>query len=187
MKNNKKGRLFVISAPSGAGKGTIIQRLIELRPKLAYSVSATTRAPRDGEVEGVSYYFITREKFKEMVGRGEFLECAEYIGEFYGTPKKPILDCVENGGDILLEIEVQGARQVMAIAPEAVTIFIIPPSIEELERRLRGRRTESEEKLAARLERARKELKEQIYYGHVIVNDDITRAVGEILSIIDSR
>ena len=184
MRSNKSGNLFVISAPSGAGKGTIIARLLELCPAMEYSISATTRSPREGEVDGVSYHFITHQLFKEMIGRDEFLEYAEYVGEFYGTPKKQIYEAIDNGRNILLEIEVQGARQVMAIYPEAVTIYIIPPSIEELERRLRGRSTESEEKLAARLKRACEEMEEKIHYDHIVVNDDISRAVEEIFSII---
>ena len=185
MKSEKKGRLFIISAPSGAGKGTVIKRLLALRPELVYSVSVTTRLPREGEVEGVSYYFVTRERFNEMIDRRDFLEYAEYVGELYGTPKKPIFDCIEHGIDILLEIEVQGARQVMELDRKAVTIFIIPPSKEELERRLRGRMTESEEKLAARLQRACQEFEERIHYNHIVINDDVSRAAEEILTIID--
>jgi len=186
VKSNKRGRLFVISAPSGAGKGTVIKRLLELRPELAYSVSATTRSPRDSEVEGISYHFVSHKQFKEMIGRGEFLEYAEYVGEFYGTPKEPIYENIKNGRDTLLEIEVQGARQVMDAKPEAVTIFIIPPSSEELERRLRSRMTESEEKLAARLKRAIQEIEEKARYDHIVVNDDVIRAADEILKIIEN-
>ena len=181
-----KGGLFVISAPSGAGKGTVIRRLIELRPELVFSVSATTRQPRAGEKDGVSYYFVSKESFKEMIENGEFLEYAEYVNEFYGTPKKPIYDCIENGKDVLLEIEVQGARQVMDQMPQAVTVFIVPPDMEEQERRLRGRKTESEDKLASRLQRARLELEEKGFYMHVVVNDEVSRAAEEILSIIDN-
>jgi len=186
VKNRERGRLFIISAPSGAGKGTVIRRLLELCPELSYSVSVTTRAPRDGETEGVSYFFVTHERFREMIEQGDFLEYAEYVGEFYGTPKLPIYESIDSGRDILLEIEVQGAKQIMAIDPGAVTMFIIPPSIEELERRLRGRRTESEEKLAARLKRACQELEEKVHYRHIVVNDDVSRAAMEILAIIES-
>jgi len=181
-----KGRLIIISAPSGAGKGTVIGRLMELRPDLVFSVSATTRAPRAGEQDGVSYYFVTRERFLEMISLGEFLEYAEYVGEFYGTPKKPIYECVDAGKYVLLDIEVQGARQVKELVPDALTVFIIPPDMEELEKRLRGRGTDSEEKLAARLERARVELEEKSHYDHIVVNDIITRAAEEILLIIES-
>ena len=180
-----KGRLFVISAPSGAGKDKLIKHLRQLRPQIVLSVSATTRAPRRGEVDGISYFFVTREQFCDMIEAGDFLEYADFIGEYYGTPKKPIYEYLENGNDVILEIEVQGARQVMSLDPDAVTIFIVPPDMEELERRLRFRGTDTEESLAARLDRARLELEEKEYYNHVVVNDDINRAVDEILSIID--
>jgi len=179
-----KGKIIIISAPSGAGKGTVIRRLLELCPELVFSVSATTRAPRPGEREGEAYYFVTHERFKEMIMRDEFLEHANYVGELYGTPREPIYECVESGKNILLDIEIQGARQVIAKEPDAVTIFIIPPDMRELERRLRGRGTDSEEKLAARLERARIELEEKGKYSHIVVNDSVSRAAMEILSII---
>jgi len=159
---------------------------MELRRDLVLSVSATTRSPRKGEEDGVSYYFVTRERFLEMIGREEFLEYAEYVGEFYGTPKKPIYENIGQGKDILLEIEVQGAKQIVEKEPDSISVFIIPPDIAELERRLRGRGTDSAEKLAARLERARLELEEKVHYSYVVVNDDVTRAAEEIISIIDS-
>ena len=181
-----KGRLIVLSAPSGAGKDTVINALLKLRPELYLSVSATTRAPREGEEDGVSYFFISREAFDEMIKKGEFLEYAEYVGEYYGTPVKPIYKHIGDGKDVIIEIEVQGAKQVMQLELDALTIFIVPPSMEELERRLRGRGTDTEEMLIARLERARMELKEKDCYAHVVVNDDVTRTAGEILSIIDN-
>ena len=184
--SKEKGRLFVISAPSGAGKDTLLNCLLKQRPSLVLSVSATTRAPRPSEKDGQSYYFVTRESFLSMIEAGEFLEHAEYIGEFYGTPKRPIKTHIESGHDVILEIEVQGARQIALLDEEAVTIFIVPPSMDELERRLRHRGTDSEEKLAARLDRARLELEEKQFYMHVVVNDDIKRAVDEIVQIIDS-
>jgi len=185
MKNTDKGRLYVISAPSGTGKGTIIAKMLELRPELRLSVSAATRQPREGEMDGVNYFFVTREFFEDMIVRGEFLEYAEYVGEYYGTPKKPIHEHIEAGRDVLLEIETNGAMQVMMMNPDAVSIFIVPPSLEELERRLRGRGTDSEDKLIHRLERAKLELDYQDEYAHVVVNDDITTAAEEILGIID--
>ena len=182
--NGKQGKLIIISAPSGAGKGTVISRILEMRPDLTMSVSATTRAPREGEKDGVSYHFVSHEQFNDMIKRDEFFEYAEYIGDYYGTPKKPVYDCIRQGKDILLEIEVNGAKQVMDQTPDAISIFIVCPDIRELERRLRGRGTDSEEKLAARLEKARAELECRKDYAHVVVNDDVTRAAKEILSII---
>jgi len=184
--NDRKGCLAVISAPSGTGKGTVINRLLELNPEFVFSVSATTRAPRAGETDGVEYYFITKQRFRDMIDGGEFLEYAEYVGEFYGTPKKPIYDYMEAGRTVLLDIEVQGAKQVMQSQPDAITIFIVPPDMAELENRLRGRGTDSEEKLSARLRIAACELEEQIHYKHVVVNDKVSRAADEILSIISN-
>jgi guanylate kinase len=182
--NSGKGRLVVISAPSGAGKGTVIERLLQLRPELMLSLSATTRAPRPGEVDGESYDFITRTEFYAMIGHGDFLEYAEYVGELYGTPKAPVYSHIADGKTVILEIDVQGALQVITAEPDALTIFIAPPSFEELERRLRGRGTDTPEKLDARLEKARSELAQTDKYGHVVVNDDADRAAREILSII---
>ena len=187
VKNRENGRLIVVSSPSGAGKGTIIKRLLELRPNLCYSISATTRSPRKGEINGESYYFISRELFLEMIEKDEFFEYAQYVGEYYGTPKKRILESIKSCSDILLEIEVQGARQVIELVPDALTIFIVPPDMDELERRLRGRGTDSEEKLVARLDRARQELEEKGRYSHIVVNDNVNRAAEEILSIIDRK
>ena len=184
--SSEKGRLFIISAPSGTGKSTVIKYILDHRKEIVLSVSATTRPPRTGETDGVSYHFVTRERFQDMVEHGEFLEFATYVGEFYGTPKKPIYECVGNGKDVILEIEIQGAKQVMAKEPGAASIFIVPPDMVELERRLRGRGTDSEEKLAARLRRAGEELKEKVHYTHIVVNDDIARAAEEILSIIEN-
>ena len=182
-----KGSLFIISAPSGTGKDTLIHRIMELRPQIVLSVSATTRAPRDGETEGISYYFVTHERFQEMVERGEFQEHAEYIGEHYGTPAKPIYEHISNGTKVILNIEVQGAKQVMALGLDAETVFVVPPNMEELERRLRKRGKDSEENLIERIDRARLELEETINYKHVVVNDDINQATKELLSIIDGE
>jgi len=183
----KKGRLFVVSAPSGAGKGTVIRKILELRPDLALSISATTRAPRTDEADGVSYYFVTHEAFREMVRENEFLEHAEYVGEYYGTPRKPVDEYLSNGKDVLLEIEIQGAKQVMHAMPECVTIFIVPPDMEELERRLRGRGTDSDGKLKARMQKAHQEMNERDKYMYIIVNDEVLCAAQEIISIIDSN
>ena len=187
MSNSNNGALYVISAPSGAGKGTVISRMLENQSELHLSVSVTTRAPRKGEIDGETYFFVTNEKFQHMIEAGEFLEYAEFVSEYYGTPKKPIYEALGRGMTVLLEIEVLGARQIMAKDPEAVTIFIIPPSMDELERRLRGRGTDSEANLIKRLERARFELEEQGDYDYVVVNDNADRAAAEILAIIDSK
>ena len=184
---DRRGSIIVLSGPSGTGKGTIISHLLSAYPDFTFSVSATTRAPRPGEKDGVSYHFITKELFREMISRDEFLEYAEYVGEFYGTPKKPVYESVAEGNNVLLDIEVRGARQVMQREPDALTIFIVPPSIEELERRLRGRGTDSEEKLAARLARARIELEEKSHYSHIVINDTVERAVREIAEIVGHR
>jgi len=158
--------------------------LLKLCPDFVFSVSATTRKPRPGETDGVEYHFLSHKKFREMIANDEFLEYAEYVGEFYGTPALPIEKCIDSGRTIILDIEVQGAKQVMEKTNDAVTIFIIAPSMKELENRLRGRGTDSEEKLLARLERARLELNEKDHYEYIVVNDSASRAAQEILNII---
>jgi len=183
--SESKGVLVIISAPSGTGKGTVIDELLRRRPDFVFSVSATTRAPRPGEVDGVEYYFVTHERFREMIVADMFLEYAEYVGNYYGTPAGPVDECLRGGKTIILDVEVIGAKQVMSKKPEAVTIFIVPPDMTELENRLRGRGTDSEEKLGERLERARHELLEKSHYKHVVVNDNVSRAAGEILEIIE--
>jgi len=185
--SDKKGKLIVISAPSGTGKGTVINELLKLRPDFAFSVSATTRKPRPNETHGVEYIFLPHEQFQKMINDDEFLEHAQYVGEFYGTPVKPIKDSISSGNNIILDIEVQGAKQVMSKDIEAVTIFIEAPDMEELENRLRGRGTDSDEKINARLERAKQEIKEKEHYDYVVVNDNATRAAKEILEIIENN
>ena len=182
--SEQTGKLVVISAPSGTGKGTVIGQLLKLRPEFIFSVSATTRTPRPGEDDGADYFFITHDKFHEMISNDEFLEYAEYVGNYYGTPVKPVNESLKSGKTVILDIEVQGAKQVMLKKPEAITIFIVPPDLDELEKRLRGRGTDSEAKVIARLERARQELKEQYSYTHVVINDWYKRAAQEILDII---
>ena len=187
MMDDAIGKLVVISAPSGTGKGTVISELIKKRPEFAFSISVTTRAPRPGEKNGVEYHFLTHKQFHEMISNNEFLEFAEYVGEFYGTPSKPVKECLDTGKTIILDIEVQGAKQVMAKELDAITIFLIPPNMEELEKRLRGRGTDSEGKLDARLKRACQELEEKIHYDHVVINDNVSRAANEIMTIIDRK
>ena len=168
-----KGTLVVISGFSGAGKGTVLSQVLARRPDLYFSVSFTTRPPREGEKDGVNYHFVTRQAFQERIERGEFLEYAEYVGNFYGTSMA-----------VILEIEIQGAAKVREKMPEAVSLFLVPPSFEELSRRLHGRGTDSEEKIQQRLETARREAKEIVNYDYIVVNDTVDRAVGEILAIL---
>ena len=183
--SENKGKLVIISAPSGTGKGTVIKELLKLRPEFVFSVSATTRLPRTGETDGVEYIFLTQNCFLQMISNDEFLEYAQYVGEFYGTPAAPIKECIDSGKTIILDIEVQGAKQVISKMPEAITIFIVPPDMNELENRLRGRGTDSGDKLTARLERANLELEEKSHYSYIVVNDSVSRTANEILSLID--
>ncbi len=182
---SKRGRLFIVSGPSGSGKSTVLGEVFKRRDRLYFSVSATTRAPRPGETDGVEYFFLDEERFDQMVERGEFLEHARYAKCSYGTPRGPIEEKLNAGIDVILDIEVQGAKQVKARMPEAVSVFLAPPDLRELERRLRSRGTESEERIALRLETARSELREAEKYDYVVVNDDFRRAAGELLDIID--
>jgi guanylate kinase len=180
------GQLIVISGPAGAGKTTIVRRLMELeRGRLELSVSATTRAPRPGEREGVSYYFLSADDFAERRERGEFLECAEvYPGHWYGTLRSAVAPSLAQGKSVVLEIDVQGMRSVLAGYPSAVTMFILPPSWEVLEQRLRGRKTETEAAVERRLAVARRELAAAGEYQHQIVNDDVETAVRQIQAIL---
>ena len=178
-----KGKLVVISGTSGVGKGTVLGIMMDKCKDLFFSVSATTRAPRPGDVEGVHYYFITKEQFEEMIARGEFLEYDAHMANYYGTPRAQAEEKMERGS-VLLDIDPNGAKQVKASAPEAVLVFIMPPSMEELERRLRGRGDTPEEQIAIRMERAVWELEQRHWYDHVVVNDDAERCAEEILNII---
>ena len=180
----KKGKLFVFSGPSGVGKGTLKDKLFEeFEGELRFSVSATTRPPRQGEKDGVDYFYITREEFDQRIAADEFLEHATFSGNSYGTPRSFVTGLLDQGVNVLLEIEVQGAMQVMEKMPECVSVFILPPSYEELERRLRGRATESEEKVLLRLETARRELPLAEKYAYRIVNNDLDKAYEELRAI----
>ena len=179
----KKGLLIVVSGPSGTGKGTVCNKLLQETPELAYSISATTRQPRAGEQDGVNYYFLTKEKFETLIAEGGFLEYANVYGNYYGTPLAKLQERRAQGEDILLEIDTQGALNVMRRCPDGVFIFLLPPSIEELERRIRGRGSETEESLARRLGSARKEIAIGRRYKYVVVNDDVDQAVSLIKSI----
>ena len=178
-----KGKLFVLSGPSGVGKGTICKKLLE-NIDLEISVSATTRKPREGEIEGVSYFFVNHDRFEDMIQKGEFLEHAEVFGNYYGTPKQKVLDKLAWGKDVLLEIDVQGAMQVKANYPESITIFVCPPSLITLKHRLAGRGTESEESLNQRIAKALTEIEMLKNYDYYIVNDELDDAVKNVKSII---
>ena len=179
----KNGKLFVISGASGVGKGTVLKALMEKRNDLYFSVSATTREPRPDEVDGVHYYFITREQFEGMIARGEFLEYDDHAKNYYGTPRAQAED-KQQRGHVLLDIEPKGAEQVRRSEPDATLIFIMPPSMEELERRLRGRGATPEDQITLRLERAHWEMDQRFWYDYVVVNDSVERCANEILNII---
>ncbi len=183
---SKKGCLILLSSPSGCGKGTVLKQVFAKLPQLCYSVSCTTRAPRPGEEDGKEYHFITREAYDKMVLEDAFLEHAVFADTGYGTPAEPIRQWREAGKDVLLEIEVDGAMQVMQKCPDAVPIFLLPPSMEELERRLRNRGTETEAQIAKRLSRAEVEMTYAPKYRHQVVNDQVERAADEILQILAS-
>jgi guanylate kinase len=181
-----RGRLFVISGPSGVGKGTVVQRLLRARPDLVFAVSSTTRAPRPGEIEGRHYLFVSPRRFDEMVAGDAFLEWAEVFGARYGTPAEEVERARRDGRDVLLEVDVQGARSVRRRVPDAVLIFLEPPTEEELARRLRARGTEAGAALERRLAEARRELAEAEWFDHRIVNDDVEEAASRVLAIIDA-
>lgn len=182
---NERGKLFVISGPSGVGKGTLVGMLAE-EDGIWVSVSATTRTPRAGEVDGRDYFFMDRDAFLAKARDGGFIEWAEYSGNCYGTPTDKVAEHLDQGIDVVLEIEVQGALQVKEKLPEAKLIFIEPPSLEELEARLRGRGTETEEAIARRLRTARVELDEKMKYDYTLVNDDVDRAFTELIGYMAS-
>lgn len=180
----ERGQLIVLSGPSGVGKSTVIAELLGGRKNIYFSVSYTTRSPRVGEQDGVNYNFVTREEFERMIADNELLEHAQYVGNYYGTSLKVIQDKLAAGIDVLLDIEVQGAAKVRERCPDAVFIFIIPPSLEELSRRLHGRNTDSEEVIAGRLKKAKTEIKEIPHYDYLVINDKVSNAVHEIEAIL---
>ena len=182
-----KGRLIVISGPSGAGKSTVVFKAIEGRDDMCFSTSVTTRKPRPNEVDGREYFFVDLDRFKEMVDNDELLEHAEYVANSYGTPRAYVEKQLDAGMNVLLDIEVQGARQVHERMPDAVKIFIVPPSMEELKRRLEGRGTDTARAIEARLIRAGQEYAEADFYDYIIVNDDVERAANELSAIITAE
>ena len=179
-----KGRLIVISGPSGAGKSTIVFKAIEGRDDMCFSTSVTSRSPRPGEVDGREYFFIDRERFLQMIENDELLEHAEYVGNFYGTPRRFVEEKLAEGTSVFLDIEVQGARQVGEKMPEAIKIFVIPPSLDELRNRLVKRGTDSPEAIEGRLKRAREEYAEADFYDYIVVNDKIDVAAAELQAIL---
>lgn len=178
------GRLFILSAPSGAGKTTLVRRLLRRVPGLVHSVSLTTRPPRHGERHGRDYYFVTPEAFASQRRRGGLLECARVHGQWYGTPRGAVGRALASGNDVLLSIDVQGARQVRRRAAGSASIFVLPPSLESLRRRLQHRRTEPPDQIRARLRLARRELQAASGYDYVVVNDDVQRALTQLQAII---
>lgn len=183
----RKGLLLVVSGPSGAGKGTICKSILEQNDHIKLSVSATTRKPRTGEVHGVNYFFIEKEEFKTMIEQGEFLEYAQIYDNFYGTPKSAIMETLEKGQDVILEIEMQGARQVKEVYPEGIFVFVLPPSLKELKNRIVGRGTETAEEIEKRFSCAFEEIKQIDDYDYFIVNQDVEKSVKELESIISSE
>lgn len=184
---SEKGNLIVISGPSGAGKGTVVFKAIEGRDNVCFSTSVTTRKPRPGEVDGKEYFFVDLDRFREMVENDELLEHAEYVANSYGTPRAYVEDKLNSGLDVILEIEVQGALQIHEKMPDAVKIFIIPPSMAELKRRLESRGTDTARAVEARLIRAQQEYREADFYDYIIVNDDADKAAAELSAILTAE
>ena len=182
----KRGVLVVVSGPSGVGKGTILRKLIEENKNMRFAISATTRKPRKGEKEGKSYFFKTEEEFKSMIDRGELLEWVNYCGNFYGKPKKYIEEALKSGYDVIVEVEVEGAQNIKKVYNDSLSVFIVPPSFEDLKLRLKSRGTEKEDVINSRIQRARKEIKRAYLYDYRIVNSNVKKAVCELVKIIEN-
>jgi len=184
---SRSGILLCVSGPSGVGKGTVIRCLREQQPDLIHSISATTRAMRPGESDGVSYHFVTRERFEQMIAAGEVLEYDEYCGNYYGTPLAPLADALSSGSDVVMDVTVPGSLAVIDRMPDAVSIFLLPPSFAELRRRLEGRGTEPPDEMERRLEKARHEIRKASLFDYVVINENVDRAAGQILAIAESE
>lgn len=182
-----KGLMISVSGPSGVGKGTIIEEVRKLFPDCKHSISVTTRAPRGEEKDGVEYYFRTREEFEKLVAEGEILEYDEYVGNYYGTPATPLIEKSNEGHDVLLDITIAGSLALKKKFPQAVTIFILPPSFKQLEERLKGRGTETDDLVAKRLNKSKEEVLSANKFDYVVVNDDLTKAVDDIVSIMKAE
>lgn len=179
-----KGRVYIISGPSGSGKDTLMKKVFEKIPEIAFSISSITRPMRPGEIEGEKYNFISRERFVEMIANDELLEHNLFVGNYYGTPKAPVVNCIETGQDMLIEVDVNGATQIREKMPDVVSIFIMPPSLEVLKSRLTGRGTDSAEVIEKRLNEALREIAGAVDYDYIVINDDLETAVNDFVSII---
>jgi guanylate kinase len=184
---NRKGLLVVLSGPSGSGKGTLLKRVREQYTNIRFSISATTRSPREGEIDGNNYFFVTTDQFKSMIDNDKLVEWVEYCGNYYGTPRQHVEESKSQGFDVVLEIEVEGALNIIKKYSDCVSIFILPPSFEELRRRIEGRGTEKPDVIDRRLERAKKELEFVNHYDYVVINDNIEEAASEIINILSAE
>ena len=184
MQNDKKGNIFIISAASGTGKTTLVSRLLKHHPDLRVSISHTTRQPREGEQNGIHYHFVPKEEFESLIIRQAFLEHANVFGNYYGTSIEGVNTLSQQGHDVILEIDVQGAEQVRQALPEACSVFILPPSFEILAGRLKGRGTDSEEVIQTRLSQARHEIEQAAHFDYIVINDDLEQAEADLLHII---
>ena len=181
-----KGRVYIIAGPSGSGKDSVMKKVFEKAPDIAFSISSITRAMRPGEVEGEKYNFISRECFEQMIANDELLEHNVFVGNYYGTPKAPVIECIESGRDMLIEVDVNGAEQIRAKMPDAVSVFIMPPSLEILKNRLTGRGTDSQEVIDKRLNEALREIASAKDFDYIVVNDDLETAADNFVSIMST-